>query len=140
MQWLDIGISNQCRTDFGYYFNGRHFYRGDADYDVSRAVGVGTDSGLHQRRQQQSTESARGITMSSTDFATIIENVAGTVQKGVNAGVNTTLRSAAALANIMVPQQSMVEGNTTRSFHPVPHTNNVMVSITNPGADVSTGK
>lgn len=136
MNWLDSAESNRCRTDGGYYYDGQHYFVNSPGYESWRAIGVGNAP------PRAPTENARGITMSSDDFSRIIENVTGTVQKSVDAGVNTTLRSAAAFAGLMGPQPTMDNSENSRRYFPVPNTNNVMVSINNvePSAGPSAGK
>lgn len=137
MNWLDSAESNRCRTDGGYYYDGQHYYVNSPGFEAWRAIGVG-----NAPPPRVPTENTRGITMSSDDFSRIIQNVTGTVQKSVDAGVSTTLRSAAAFAGLMGAQSSVADSENSRRYFPVPNTNNVMVSINNvePIAGSSAGK
>lgn len=86
-----------------------------------------------------STENARPIQFNAGEFASVMSTLTSLIQNGVSAGVGNTLHGAAAMMSLMGVQQSEVQTMSTRSFFPVPNTNNVMVSITNPSAVATDG-
>lgn len=120
-------MSNLHRFDGGYIHDGNHYFPGDAGFEPWRAVGYGT-SPPPPPVSNRNTENSRGINITSVELTTILETVLTSVQKQINTGVQSTLQGAGSILSMVN------ETNDTRSFFPVPSSNNVLVSIQNPVA------
>lgn len=120
--------SNRYRDDGGYHYNQRHWYPGDDGFDPRRDVGVNSRArSLSPVANSGST--TRPLQFSTVELGSFLQQYTSTITESVERQVHSVLHSTASMMSIAGMSS---EANVSRRFIPVPNTNNVLVSISNP--------